>query len=1174
MFRIHRSERADALVDALVEVVAQAPVDPFTPEVVAVPTRGVERWLTQRIAAAVGTSPGRADGVCANVEFPFPGRLVGDVLAEATGVDRHEDPWRPERLVWPLLDVIDESADEPWMALLATHLGQRPRPGGDRVDGLSGNAGDVTDDELRHARRFATARHIADLFDSYGIYRPDMVLGWLDAGPGSPAPDIADDAQWQPRLWHVLRQRVERPSPPERIARACARLRAGGVALSAVPDRISLFGLTRLPATYLDVLRALAAHRDVHLFALHPSLALWDRIDRLSLHPTGRPSMPIPRQDDPTRDVPTHPLLATWATDTREMQLVLAAAGDAAVAHHPVHVREPTTLLERIQADVRADVAPPGPPGPSATAQGPDRRHVLDDTDRSLQVHTCHGRARQVEIARDAICHALADDPTLEPRDIIVLCPDIDEFAPLLHATFGAGAPDPDPAAPPPVDRGLPHLPYRLADRSLRQTNPLLATLDALLGMVDGRLSAPELISFAGREPVRSRFRFDDDDIEALATWTSDSNIRWGLDAERRSRYWLGDVDANTWRAGLDRVLLGVAMDADGSRMVGGRLPLDDVESGDVALAGRFAELVDRIDTVCTAGAQDRPVDEWVGVLGDAVDLLMACPSSESWQRLQVDAILAEVQGEATVAGEIASAVLSLTEIRALLADRLRGMPTRADFRTGAITMCTLVPMRAVPHRVVCVLGLDDGAFPRPGRADGDDLTRQLPMVGDRDPRTEDRQLLLDALLAATERFIVTTTGADVRTNEARPPAVPLSELLDVVDRTAIAADGGAATDVVVTHHRLQPFDPDAHRGEDGRPWGFDRVHLAGAQAVTGPRSAPPPFLDRPLDPVPADDVVSLDDLVRFVQHPVREFLRQRLGVNVWEDDDHLPESIPVELDALERWGIGQRLVERLVAGDPIDAAVAAELAVGALPPAAMGLATIGTIQATAERIHAVADAVGAAATTTSLEIDVALADIAGSGPVSLVGTVTGVQDDATCAVSYSSVGAKHRLAAWVRLLALSAAHPATPWRALTVGKHRAGGRVVELTAFDGPPEHRRQQATAVLADLVTLRARGLCEPLPLPCKTAGAWAEARRRGRHPQMAAVRDWESNHRFPGEDADRSHRTVFGGVVRLDELAAIVPTGDECGDGWAEDESSRLGRLARRLWDPLLAREIRR
>ena len=1159
MFTIHRSERTDALVDALASVISAPLDDAFSPEVVAVPTRGVERWLTHRLGEVLGATPGRRDGVCANVEFPFPGRLVGDALADATGIDRHEDPWRPERLVWPLLDVLDEHVDEPWLAMLASHLGH----------GDAGAEGDMDQSELtqredarRRERRFATVRHLAELFDRYAVYRPALIHQWLAADPTGPFRNVPDDAQWQPRLWRALRDRVGSPSPPERIEQACAAIRDGTAEVD-LPARLSLFGLTRLPATYLEVLRALAVRREIHLYALHPSLTLWDRISA-----AGTPGLPLRRVDDPTRALARNPLLRTWATDTREMQLVLSAAADAQLSHRPVQAPTRRTLLERVQDDIREDRSPPGRPVDGAG----DERHLLGEDDRSIQVHACHGRARQVEVARDAILHALADDPTLEPRDVIVLCPDIDEFAPLLHATFGGsrsrsvGADRPD--AEPGGSGDPPELPYRLADRSLRQTNPLLSALDTLLEMIEGRLTASEVVAFLGREPVRARFRVDDDDIDRIAEWVASSQIRWGLDAARRTPYWLGDVDENTWRTGLDRVLLGVAMTTDGSRMFGGRLPLDDVESGDVDLVGRFAELIDRIDTVVTAAAESRTVDDWARTLAEAVDLLMVCPPGQTWQRVQVDGMLRELVAEATTAERVATGQLSLAELRALLAHRLRGVPTRADFRTGAITMCTLVPMRAVPHRVVCILGLDDGAFPRTGRPDGDDLLRRDPLVGDHDPRLEDRQLLLDAVLAATDRLIVTTTGADVRTNEHRPPAVPLSELLEVVDRTARLDDGSDATTQVLLHHPLHAFDPAAHDRRSGRPWAFDPVSLAGSRALCGPRDRSAPFLDGPLPPAPSTDLVLLDDLVRFVQHPMREFLRQRLAVNVWEDDRAFDDAIPVELDSLEAWKVGQRLLERLLGGVAIDDAVDAELAVGALPPRAMGTAAIEPIADTAVRIHAIAVDVGLADADASRDVDVTV-PVAGRD-VSVVGTVAGVGEDIAGQVSYSSIGARHRLAAWVRLLGLSATHPDVAWRAVTVGRNKRGGRLVELAAL-GDDDDRRARAIALLARLVELRQQGLREPLPLPCKTAERWADARRKGRDPAVAAARDWTSGHRFPGEDADRCHQTVFGGIRRLDELLAVGPTAFESGPDWAEDETSRLGRLARRLWDPILTQE---
>src|ERR1700730_4787351 len=112
-----------------------------------------------------------------------------------------------------------------------------------------------------------------------------------------------------------------------------------------------------------------------------------------------------------------------------------------------------------------------------------------------------------------------------------------------------------------------------------------------ILALVDARLTASEVLAFATLSPVRERFDLDDDDLERIAGWVDTTGTRWGLDAAHRSTYDLAGVDAGTWDVGLVRLLLGVTMADDGQRLVGGALPLDDVDSGDIALAGRFAEL-------------------------------------------------------------------------------------------------------------------------------------------------------------------------------------------------------------------------------------------------------------------------------------------------------------------------------------------------------------------------------------------------------------------------------------------------------------------------------------------------------------------------------------------------------------------------------------------------------
>ena len=300
--------------------------------------------------------------------------------------------------------------------------------------------------------------------------------------------------------------------------------------------------------------------------------------------------------------------------------------------------------------------------------------------------------------------------------------------------------------------------------------------------------------------------------------------------------------------------------------------------------------------------------------------------------------MLADVVGES---GGSATP-LALGEVRALLADRLQGRPTRTNFRTGSLTVCTLVPMRSVPHRVVCLLGLDDGEFPRKAPRDGDDLVLREPHVGDRDARTEDRQMLLDALMAATDRLIVTYTGNDERTNARRPPAVPVGELLDVVDRTARA--GGEARDRVLVRHPLQPFDPRNFAGRRA-PWGFDRTMLDGAEALAGERPEPGAVPARARCSPPGEAVVEVEDLVRFARHPVRAFLRRRLGVTVAEYDDEVEDALPIELDGLERWSVGERMLQARLAGAERRGAILAEIARGTLPPGALGRPEIERVE-------------------------------------------------------------------------------------------------------------------------------------------------------------------------------------------------------------------------------------
>ncbi|MCM0641139.1 exodeoxyribonuclease V subunit gamma [Cellulomonas wangsupingiae] len=1132
--RVHTSERADVLVDALGDLLTHLPAgtDPFAREVVAVPTRGVERWVAQRLSHRLGAGPDGEAGVSARIDFDPPARLVARAVADATGTSRDDDPWEPERLVWHVLRAVDDAVAQAmtWAGPLARHLTDEP---GAR-------------DDVRAGRRLRLARRLAGAFAAYAAQRPSLVVAWAagrdDDGAGAPLPaDVAD----RKRLWRAVRAAAATPSPAELLADAVAALRTDPDRVD-LPSRLSVLGPTRLPRAHVDVLTALAVHRDVHLWLPHPSAALWQRAQR---HATTDAAGVAPRR----RAVPTiavHPLLASAARDATELGLRLAAVG-ADVTHHPAPAPA-ATVLGALQAALRADERPGRRPG-----GGPGERRAPG--------HPGHGRGRQVEVLREAVLGVLADDPTLQPRDVVVLCPDVEAFAPLVVAAFGGAATpgEPDDAGAPGGARPAVHpgrtLRVRVADRAPARTNPLLRVLAELLALAGSRVTASGVVDLAGLPAVRRRFGFDDADLERVRGWALESGVRWGEDQVRRARYGLGAVAQGTWRTATDRLLLGVAMAEEDHRFVGSALPLDDVDSTAVDLAGRFAELVERLTALLDELEGVRPASAWFDALDRALLLLTAADPADAWQEVGARAVLTEARTSA--AG--ADVPLRLPDVVALLDPYLAGRPTRTGFRTGALTVCSLEPMRAVPHRVVCLLGLDDGVFPRAGAPDGDDVLARDPLVGERDRRAEDRQLFLDAVTAAGDHLLIVHSGADERTGAPRPPAVPVGELLDAVDEAVELPGGRPAREALVVHHPLQTVDErNFVPGALGRPgpFSFDDVDRAAAVVARSPRRPRPPLLGAPLPPLD-EPVLDLDDLVAALEHPVKAFVRRRLGVLVPGEVEDLDDRLPLTLAPLDGWATGDRLLAAVLDGVDLDRAAAAERRRGKVPPGNLGGAALGDV---ATRVAAVAAAavpvLGAPATTVDVTVPL-------PGGRVLTGTVPGVHGDVLVRAVYARLGAKHRLRAWVRLLALVAGPEAPPVRgAATVGRG-PGTRATAATSWLTPPSP--DDARRLLADLVAVRDRAMCAPLPLPVAAAGTYAQ-RRHGHDDPAGALADAQQVLRDRFEHTDEYHVLAWGDGFTLTGVAGDPTPADRA--AWP-DEPTLLGALARTVWDALLTHEGR-
>lgn len=963
-FMIIQSHRLESLRDLCLQWLASQPVGPMEEEVFLVQSNGIAQWLQMAMASRAGQGWGIAFGVRMLLPARFQWSAYRSVLEAVGSVAIPEtSPFDKSRLRWRLLELIPTLLDDPAFAPLRHFLGRDPD----------------------QRKRFQLAERLADLFDQYQVYRADWLKCWqrndnLLITPKGETLPLPADQLWQAELWRAIRGSLpdavrdsDRASIHDRFLDAAGQLNQGSLPAD-LPRRLVVFGVSALPQQTVDVLAKLAESGMQVMFCMvNPCQFYWgDLIEHRELlaaeyHRQQKRHGTPQAIDEADLHLHAQPLLAAWGKQGRDFLHLLDAHDDTSryagllqergVTIDLFEPRPPDTLLGQLQQDI-LDLRPLG----ETVTHWPGIDSSEDD---SLVFHIAHGPQRELEVLHDQLLAAFAATPSLQPRDIIVMVPDVSTFAPYIHATFGQFEP------------GTPrHIPYQVSDREQRRHEPLLLAVEQLLSLPTLRLRVSEIMALLEVPAIRARFGIDASDLPDLQRWIEGANIRWGLDGEHRASLELPASELHTWRFGLERMLLGYAVgeaEPDGGDWQD-IVPFDEVSGLEAARIGPLMRFLDRLASARSALAETRSPEAWSRCFQELLSGFFRQRSSNEERLLSLlTEALDEWLGECR---DVAfSAELPLTIAREAWLGRLDAERLSRRFGGGAVTFATLMPMRAIPFEHVCLLGMNEGDYPRQTMRPDFDLmaAREQYRPGDRSRREDDRYLFLEAVLAARRCLYVSWSGRSIRDNSEQPPSVLVGQLrdhlaagwrLDQASSTETAGEELLAS--LTTEHPLQPFSRDYFESGNtkdlARPESIAHsrrfTYASEWDTLAEPTKSSEDLFVATLPPWLPDDSISLRQLADFLVNPVRELFRQRLKIHFPNDNAKALDQEPFSFDpGLETWSEQDALMQPaarrlqqepgLAVGDALAAVSRQRLRAGHFPDGSFGEAVASELSAT-----------------------------------------------------------------------------------------------------------------------------------------------------------------------------------------------------------------------------------
>lgn len=833
MLTIHSGSQLQLLADELLKQFRLHPSkNVLAPELFVVQNYGMARWLSLYIA--------EKEGIAANLQFKFPAEIYWHIM-------RMMDPEIPENLAsdrrpmrWVLFQILLED-DDPALFILRDYIQNQ-------------------DQKKKEMRCWNLAGRIADVFDQYLTYRPDMLRAWENRS----SPTGSESEYWQAVLWNKLDEHWQAKSDRSGVHRATLhhtlleRINTGTIPVDDLPQQLSVFAVSDMPAAYIETLVALSNIIDIHFYLVDVS----GNQSNTLVHSLGQAGIEF---------------------RTLLLDEVKKDSGLSEVTNQNIQPDKdaPSNLFEIFRKEL-------------VTGQTSSGLIAVDD---SIQVHSCHSARREVEVLYNQLLQILDKNKHLEPSDILVLCPDMNTYAPEIEAIFGA------------VEEGMPKIPHHLVETA-SQTSRVNLAFQKILHLVDSRFKVTDVLDLLDSEPIRQALAFSAEEIQTVERWIEENHIHWGINGKQKKEMGLPESPSFTWQAGLNRMMTGYAMQTSAHVLFNGIYPYEEIfRTEDARLLGCFSTFLNRLFRCHQQTCEKHTLSEWSQIMGKWLSefFVEEEPYLISLQKLrEVLHSLPTEQQHAAMNQKI-----SFRVIRSYLENRIEQEGTGGGRPGRGVTFSGMVPMRNIPAKMVCMIGMNDGIFPGAANTVEFNLITKNPRPGDRLPGKENRQVFLENIVAAEHAIYFSYTGQSNKKEIEFPPSVVVRELIDYLsDQYKIEEKE------LVQKHKLQSFSSSyLSRNINKNLFTYSNQDKRIATVLHQKVTKKLRFMERSLSkPDESYKTVSVRELISFFQHPARYLLQQRLGINLREGEVLDEDRERFKLNGLQQYQIGQEILEEYLA--------------------------------------------------------------------------------------------------------------------------------------------------------------------------------------------------------------------------------------------------------------------